>query len=109
MKVTVSVLTYNRMNVLRESLSALRYVHYSPLEILVVDNHSEDGTAQMVKAEFPEVRFYQMDRNEGVAARNVGIRMASSEIVITLDDDILGLEGAGIRSCLLYTSPSPRD
>jgi len=99
-KVTVSVLTYNRLSVLRESLSTLCSINYTPLEIIVVDNRSEDGTAQMVKTDFPEVHLFQMERNIGVAARNVGIKMASSEIVITLDDDILGLEGEGIRSIL---------
>ncbi len=98
--VSVCVLTYNRLNVLRESLSSLRFIDYAPLEIIVVDNHSQDGTAQMVRTEFPEIRFYQMDGNEGVAARNIGIKMASSEIVITLDDDILGLKPEGIRSIL---------
>jgi GT2 family glycosyltransferase len=66
-------------------------MRYSPLEVVVVDNNSEDGTASMVKSEFPEIRFYQMNSNKGVGARNAGISEATGEAVITLDDDVIGI------------------
>ncbi|GAG03794.1 unnamed protein product, partial [marine sediment metagenome] len=88
MKVTISILTFNRARLLRELLLSTREISYAPLEVLVVDNHSEDGTESMVKSEFPEIHFFRMPENKGVGARNRGISEATGDVVITLDDDV---------------------
>jgi GT2 family glycosyltransferase len=60
-------------------------------EIVVVDNCSDDGTDEMVRNEFPDFVHLRTTENRGVAARNLGMRRASSSVVVTIDDDILGL------------------
>jgi len=64
---------------------------YKPLEIIVVDNHSEDNTQNMIKERYPTVMYVRTDENIGVLARNIGMKNAKGEIVITIDDDIQGI------------------
>jgi GT2 family glycosyltransferase len=53
----------------------------------VVDNASQDGSADMVRQCFPRVRLYEMERNRGAVARNVGLAQARGQFVLLLDDD----------------------
>lgn len=88
--VSVVILTCNRKQVLLELLEDLRkQTLYGRFEIVVVDNHSQDGTYEAMAATYPEVRCISLSENKGCAGRNIGIRAASGEIVVTLDDDIV--------------------
>lgn len=57
-------------------------------EVLVIDDASEDGTAEMVATEFPGVR---VDRSESalglIAQRNRAARLARGRIIVSVDDD----------------------
>jgi len=86
--VSVVILNYNKVVDLRRNLAALRQLTTSPGEIIVVDNHSSDGSAEMVKNEFPEVNLIEMAFNSGVAVgRNAGYRVARGQYIVSLDDD----------------------
>lgn len=81
--------TRNRREELRALLVSAREQSV-PLEIIVMDDGSSDGTPGMVQQQFPEVRFYQLASARGPAfQRNRGTELASSNIVISLDDDAL--------------------
>jgi GT2 family glycosyltransferase len=71
---------------------------YAPLEIIVVDNYSEDDTQQMITLSYPFVRYIRTNKNIGTAARNLAMKSAEGSILITLDDDILGIKDADIHS-----------
>ena len=87
--VTITILNYQRQETLRLAIqSALRQV-YPCLEVLVVDNASTDGSAQMVAETFPGVRLIQLPTNIGCAARNHGVAAARGDIVVTIDNDVL--------------------
>lgn len=88
--VSFVILTRNRKNELKEALESVITQDYSGKEIIVVDNHSSDGSPQMVKEYFPQVRLVELERNTGVCGgRNIGIRNSRGEIIIFLDDDAL--------------------
>ncbi len=58
-------------------------------EIIVIDDHSPDDTAEFMKRR-PTIRFVQQPTNRGIAAsRNEGIRQAQSDWVLILDDDLI--------------------
>lgn len=84
---TVVISTRNqRENLHQPILSAL---HQSiPVELIVVDDGSTDGTAEMVRSEFPQVRLVQHKESSGyIMRRNEAARLASTPVIFSLDDD----------------------
>jgi glycosyltransferase involved in cell wall biosynthesis len=84
---TVVITTRNRSEELRVALRSAMGQTY-PCEIIVIDDASDDGTAEMVKAEFPGVRLESNARNTGyIAARNRGAQLAAGDVIFSIDDD----------------------
>jgi GT2 family glycosyltransferase len=90
---TVIVVNWNRREFLRECLVSIgNQVTYAgatfPCEILVVDNGSVDGSAEMVAGEFPAVRLIRNPSNRGFcAANNQGIAAARAPRIALLNND----------------------
>ena len=58
-------------------------------EIIVVDNGSEDGSAEFLREHFPSVRVLALDRNLGFGGgSNAGFRAAKNDIVVLLNSDM---------------------
>ncbi len=93
MKRTVSLVisVWNRKDDLRENLASIRRQTVPPDEIVVVDNHSHDGTPEMVVAEFPDVVLIRMPHSAYGACEtfNIGFASARGEFVGILDDDVV--------------------
>jgi GT2 family glycosyltransferase len=88
--VTIVFLVYNRREELRESLRRmLEQSDYDRelVEAIVVDNASSDGSADMVREEFPHVELIVQERNIGAPAWNAGFAAARGDWVLVLDDD----------------------
>lgn len=88
--VTVAVLAYNRRDALRANLTKLRDELDWPrdrLEVIVVDNASTDGTAEMLCSEFDEVRLIRSDVNTGVSGWNRAFEAGTGDWFLVLDDD----------------------
>ena len=85
---SVVIPTRNRREILRENLLAAAR-QTVPVEIVVVDDGSTDGTADMVRGEFPHVRYeHFVGEPRGPAfTRNRGSEMASAPILFPIDDD----------------------
>ena len=60
-------------------------------DVVVVDNHSSDGTPEMVRRDFPEVRLVVMPNSDYGACEtfNVGFASALTDTVAILDDDVV--------------------
>lgn len=84
---SVVIPTRNRREILRENLRAVS-TQTVPIEIIVLDDGSTDGTPEMIRAEFPQVRYVRFDELRGPAfTRNRGCEMATAPIIFPIDDD----------------------
>jgi GT2 family glycosyltransferase len=93
---TIAVVNWNDRAALRACLHALnRFPCACDAEILVIDNGSEDGSADMVGEEFPRIRLISNDGNLGFAgACNQAVDASKSEFILFLNSDIEVLPGA---------------
>jgi GT2 family glycosyltransferase len=84
--VGVVIATRNRAARLATALHALAELPERP-EVVVVDNGSTDGTADLVAERFPGVRLLRLTRNHGAVARTYGARELDTPYVAFCDDD----------------------
>jgi N-acetylglucosaminyl-diphospho-decaprenol L-rhamnosyltransferase len=77
------------------------------VEVLVVDNHSTDGSKDYLESLFPEVRFIWLEENLGFGkANNIGWKQASGEAVLFLNPDtILQEDTLAISTHWMQTHP----
>ena len=86
-RVTVVVTTRNRKEDLRICLASVQR-QTLPVETIVIDDASTDGTGDMIRAEFPDVRLICHQEMHGyIRGRNEGARLATGEVLVSLDDD----------------------
>lgn len=92
-RVCIVVLNWNQRDLTLDCLESLGELEYPPdrLQIIVVDNGSDDGTALAVRQGFPSVTVLENDDNLGFAeGNNVGIRHAmalGTDYVMLLNND----------------------
>jgi len=87
--VSIVVLNYKRLSALEQTLESVVAQQYPHKEIIVVDNHSEEDVATVVRKFGTEIRLMELESNlGGCGGRNAGIRAARGEFVITLDNDV---------------------
>ena len=89
-KVSAIVVNWNGKDVLSGCLDSLLGQDYEDLEILVVDNGSEDGSQVLVKKNFPSVHLIENGENLGFgSAVNKGFQEAQGEFFIFLNNDLV--------------------
>lgn len=87
-EVTVVIPNLNGEPYLRACLDSLRCQSAAPFPIIIVDNGSTDGSAALIREEYPEVLLEVLDKNYGFCkAVNMGIQMAQTPYVILLNND----------------------
>ena len=87
-KVTVVIPNYNGKKFMEDCMEALKAQGYPGMEVLLVDNGSSDGSAELVRERYPWVRLLELDQNYGFSrAVNEGIRAAETPYVILLNND----------------------
>ncbi len=86
--VSVIIPTYNRASLVVEALASARAQTWPHVQIIVADDGSTDGTAELVAAT-PGVEYCRQERGGQGSARNMGLRLARGEYVASLDSDDL--------------------
>ncbi|MGA3228260.1 MAG: glycosyltransferase family 2 protein, partial [Acidobacteriaceae bacterium] len=101
-------MSFNTKDILRECLESVeRESEGLRIETLVVDNHSRDGSPEMVENEFPRVRVLRSTVNLGFgAANNLAIQAAGGRYVILLNSDAFLCPGS-LRLALNHMNLHP--
>ena len=108
---SVVIVSFNTRDVLRrclvslyQEMAATPQVH---TEVLIVDNNSRDGSPDMVRAEFPQVRLIDAGSNLGfAAANNLAFRQCSGRYIMQLNSDAFMQPGA-LRLCIEHMDANP--
>jgi GT2 family glycosyltransferase len=86
--VSVVIVSFNTRALLRECLDSVYQQEGVTKEVLVVDNASGDGSAELLRAEYPQVRLTVSETNLGFAgANNVAFAQAQGRYVVLLNSD----------------------
>jgi GT2 family glycosyltransferase len=103
MDVSIIVVTWNTRDLLRACLrSIFEQTRSLSFEVIVVDNASRDGTADMVHVEFPHVKLIENRENRGyAAANNQGIKISQGRYILVLNPDTVIMDRA-IERCVEY-------
>ncbi|NJE25872.1 glycosyltransferase family 2 protein [Thermococcus sp. MV5] len=85
-KASVIIVTYNHKGYMKECLNSV--LANNPLEVIIVDNGSTDGTSEFIEKEFPQVKLIKSPRNLGYGGgNNLGVKHAKGEYVVILNPD----------------------
>jgi|MudIll2142460700_1097286.scaffolds.fasta_scaffold10991_3 glycosyltransferase involved in cell wall biosynthesis len=85
--VSVIIPAYNCERFIAEAVESVRRQDHRPIEIIVVDDGSTDGTSAHVKNLGKDIRYVHQSNRGPAAARNRGIEMAKGEVFAFLDAD----------------------
>jgi GT2 family glycosyltransferase/glycosyltransferase involved in cell wall biosynthesis len=98
--VSVVIVSFNTKDLTRRCLETVQGQGAHVLEAIVVDNASSDGSAEMIRAKFPEVQLVVSGRNLGFGpANNLAFRACRGEFVLLLNSDAF-LEESAIAKLL---------
>lgn len=86
--ITVIITTYNRSNLVKRAIESVLQQKWKNLEIIVVDDASDDDTKEVVRIRYPFVKYICQENNLGPGpARNRGLYECSHSWALILDDD----------------------
>jgi GT2 family glycosyltransferase len=90
-QISVIIVSWNAREYLRGCLESIRKTGSSVVhEVIVVDNASTDGSAEMAEKEFAEVILIRSKENLGFArANNLGIKRATGSILALINSDVV--------------------
>jgi GT2 family glycosyltransferase len=86
--ISVVVLNWNGVKVLEKCLKSLMLQTFRPLETIVVDNASTDGSVDFIKNRYPDIKLIVNERNLGFGGgNNVGILSSEGRYIMMLNND----------------------
>lgn len=90
---TISIVNYNTRNLLEQCLESIyENTEKISFEIIVFDNNSDDGSVELLKERFPQVKLIENDENIGLSgANNKVFLVAQGKHVLLLDSDTIVL------------------
>jgi glycosyltransferase involved in cell wall biosynthesis len=92
-RVSVVIPCFNAARYIAAAIRSVLAQRWPDLEIIVVDDGSTDGSAELVAAAFPQVTLLRQPNRGAAEARNLGIRHACGSWIAFLDADDIWLPG----------------
>jgi len=107
--VSVIIVSYNVRDFLQQCLHSLEKAGQGvSMEIIVVDNASGDGSAEMVRRQFPRVRLIENPDNRGFSrANNQAMRIAGGRYLLLINPDTLAREDT-LTALMAFMEEHPR-
>lgn len=92
---TISIASWNTKDLTKQTLESIyKNTRVKDLEVVVIDNASTDGSVEMIKKEFPQVKIIQNEVNIGFgSAHNKVARATQSKYFCILNSDVIVLPG----------------
>jgi len=89
--VSISIVSYNSKNVLKNCIeSIIKTTQEMKIEIIIVDNNSEDGSSDFVKVNFPGVKLIENQENLGFGkAHNQAFKISKGKYFLILNPDTI--------------------
>lgn len=84
--VSVIIPTYNRAHSVIDAIQSVKNQNYPAVQIIIIDDGSQDNTAEII-AQMKDVEYYYQENRGQGAARNLGLKYAKGEYVASLDSD----------------------
>ena len=108
MKLSIVIVSYNVRTYLEQCLQSVqKALEGIEGEVFVVDNHSEDDSVAVLRADYPWVRLIESPENVGFArANNLAIRQSEAEYVLLLNPDTV-VEEDTLRQSLAFMDAHP--
>ena len=85
--ISIIIPTYNRVKSLKKAIDSVLAQSYQGFELIVVDDGSDDNTAELVKKYNSDIVYVRQENMGPAAARNRGIKMARYNLLAFLDSD----------------------
>lgn len=88
--VSINIVNWNGLHFLNDCIQSIKLQTYKNIEINIIDNNSSDGSVDLLKMKYPEIRLIKNTQNEGFSrAHNQAIRISSGEYILPLNFDII--------------------
>ena len=109
LKLSIIIVSYKVKYYLEQCLlSVRRAVEGIDAEVIVIDNHSEDGTVDYISTRFPEIKVIASTNNLGFSrANNKAIRQSKGDYVLLLNPDTVVGEDV-LRRCIQFMDEHER-
>jgi GT2 family glycosyltransferase len=105
--VSIIIVNYNGRDLLKACLASIYSQSFKDVEIILVDNGSQDGSGEYVKDSFPGVKVVSLPANIGFAGANVeGLKYARGEYILLINNDA-EVTGDCIRNLMTAIESNP--
>lgn len=105
---SIIVISYNTKQMTLDCIASVYAQTKTPFELIVVDNASNDGSAEAIAQAFPQATLIAEDTNHGfAAAHDVALPHASAPWVLLLNPDTVVLDGA-IDKLMTFAEETPQ-
>ena len=106
--ISIIMISYNTKDLTLDSLkSVFEQTNAVNFEVIVLDNHSSDGSVEAIAQAFPQVKLIASKENYGFAqGNNIAAEHASGNYLLLLNPDTVVLDGA-IQKLFLFAEGNP--